>query len=100
MTDELRAQARRMMDADAATAGFGKSTPAPNVSIPSDAPGALEVTEAEHVLSITFTSRNDRPRPHVASLGYDGVVTCTCQATVPCWAVKAFCRITGRRVYP
>lgn len=95
----LRRIAQEQMARDAETAGFGRATPAPLVSIPQDEPDRLTEQEAKHLLSMTFESRSENYRPHVVSVDFHGVVTCICRAQTPCWAVKAFCRVTGRPVY-
>lgn len=100
MTEELRRQAARMMDEDRETAGFSsKSNPAPNVTIPIADSEALDKAEAANLVSMTFMSRTDGKRPHVVSVDFSGMVTCICQSMTPCWATKAFCRVTGRPLY-
>lgn len=101
MTDDLRRQARAMMDRDAETAGMPRqrTSPAPLVTVPTEDAGTLTVEEAPALLSATFMSRTGGTRPHVVAVGFDGVAWCTCQARTPCWALKAFCRVTGRLVY-
>lgn len=96
----LRRMAQEAMERDA-QAGFGHATPAPLVTIPTEAPERLTEQEAKLLLSMTFESRSEgqRTRPHVVSVDFTGVVTCICRASTPCWGVKAFCRITGRPVY-
>ena len=93
----MRRMAKEMMERDAATAGYTK--PAPLVTVPDGPPAPLDDKEAGLVLSMTFMSRSEGTRPHVVSVGFDGMVNCVCQAKTPCWAIKAFCRITGRPVY-
>jgi hypothetical protein len=97
MTDDMRRMAREMMEKDAATAGYTK--PAPLVTVPDATPLPLDEKEAGLVLSITFMSRSENTRPHVVTVSYDGMVNCICRASVPCWAIKSFCRITGRPIY-
>jgi hypothetical protein len=98
MTDDMRRMAKQMMEADAETAGYTK--PAPLVTMPNATPLPLDEKEAGLVLSMTLMSRTESIRPHIVSVGYDGVAWCTCRAKTPCWAIQAFCRVTGRPVYP
>lgn len=70
-------------------------TPPPLVR-PEPEPKSSATEAVDFIVSITFTSRKDRPQPHVVSLGFDGLLHCTCQASYPCWAKKAFAAITNR----
>lgn len=97
MTDELRRRAKEMMERDAETAGYTK--PAPLVTVPNATPVPFDEKEAGLVLSITFMSRSENTRPHVVTVGFTGMVSCICQASTPCWAIKAFCKATGRPVF-
>lgn len=97
MTDDMKRRAREMMEQDARTAGYTK--PSPLVTVPNADSVPLEPKEQALVLSMTFMSRSEGTRPHVVSVGFDGMVNCICQAKTPCWAIKAFCRVTGRPVY-
>lgn len=73
-----------------------RSTPAPAVRPEPGVREPLDEEAADHLVSMTFRSRTDNQQPHVVSVGYDGVVYCTCRATHACWAVKAFTALTGR----
>jgi hypothetical protein len=86
-----------MMDDDAQTAGLAR--PAPLVTVPNADPLPLDEKEAPLVLSMTFMSRSGSVRPHVVTVGIDGMVNCICRASTPCWAIKTFCRCTGRPIY-
>lgn len=98
MTDEMRRMAKEMMERDAGTAGYTKPTPL--ITVPNADSVPLSEQEAGLVISMTFMSRSESVRPHIVSVGFDGVAWCTCRANTPCWAIKAFCRVTGRPVYP
>lgn len=97
MTDDMRRMAREMMEKDAETAGYTK--PAPLVTMPDATPLPLDEKEAGLVIGMVFMSRSESVRPHVVSVGFDGMVNCVCQAKTPCWAIKSFCRVTGRPLY-
>lgn len=99
VNEGLIRMARERMEQDSETAGFPKSTAAPLVSIPITDSEALSADEAKNLVSMTFMSRTTHTRPHVVSVGFDGMVWCICQSTTPCWGIKAFCRLTGRPVY-
>lgn len=73
-----------------------KPTPAGDVLAEPGVRSTLNEQEATLLVSAVFRSRSENSQPHVVSVGYDGIVTCTCRATNPCWAVKGFCAMTGR----